>query len=95
MGGIQQDEIVQQFLGASELFFTLSLIYNLPCLSYTMCFESSLLKFYPPPQKNKQPFKELCCLFFVQLGNGYIIICSLSLSVFVWERLCVYMCCFL
>ena len=52
------------------------------------------------PRKT-EPFKELCCLFFVQLGNRYIIICSLalslslSLSVFVWERLCVYMCCFL
>ena len=90
MGGIQQDEIVQQILGASELFFTLSLIYNLACLSYTVCFESSLLKFYPHPHPAKQPFKELCCLFFVQLGNRYIIVCARSLSVFAWERLCVY-----
>lgn len=47
MGGIQQNEIVQQILGASEFFLSLSLVYNLPCLSYTACFDSSLMKFYP------------------------------------------------
>ena len=46
--------------------------------------------FTHPPKKNKQPFKELCCLFFVQLGNGYIIICSLSLCVCVGTFVCIH-----
>ena len=55
-----------------------------------MLWEQSFEILSPLRPPKKQPLKELCCLFFVQLGNRYIIICSLSLCL--CGNVCVYTC---